>query len=312
MDLEALFNQAKQEEVANATEKSPGYVKWDEDTRFIKFKAGNTYQFRLLYSVDDPTKRNKPFIAKYTHSHWDEDADFDKLKIVTCPTSEYILYNKGFTKCPICKATRKFYKDKENGSESAEELYSQYRRKFHGYAMVYVINDPTNEENNGTIKLIHYGVTIQKWLKLQIFGINEKGELVDDDCIGADAFKLDKGYNLKITVGKKGEYNSYTCEFARKPSKIDITQDDIAQANIDLKFDEEYCTRSTDEELDEFYKKYVLAQDVEKQTGEIDIPLDADEDDIPMGTTTTTTSGPIVEDSDSDDDFNIDDILDKI
>ena len=147
-DLDTLFNEAQNVEKQAAEEKAKGgFTKFSEDERFIHFKAGNTYTFRLLFYTEDE-RRKVPFITKYQHSHWDDDADFDKLKVVTCPTSEYIDYNRGFNKCPICKATRKFYKDKEKGSEIAEELYSQYRRKFHGYAMVYVINDPTNEDNN--------------------------------------------------------------------------------------------------------------------------------------------------------------------
>lgn len=286
MNLDSLFDEVKENEIKQATEKTTSFVKFSEDPRFIQFKAGNTYQFRLLYYVDDPEKRKTPFIAKYTHNHWDDDAEFDKLKTVTCPTSEYILHNNGFSKCPICKATRKFYKDKEEGSSTAEELYDQYRRKFHGYALVYVVNDPTNEENNGTIKLMHFGITIHKWLKLQIFGIDEKGNLVDDETIGKGAFDLKDGYNLKITVSKKGEYNDYLCEFARKSSAINISEKDIAAAATELKFDEEYTTFSSDEELNTFYKECVLAEEVNSSTkDEIDLGEEDEEnkeDDIPM------------------------------
>lgn len=282
--LDNLFDEQKAAEVKNATEKSSTFVRWDEDPRFIQFKVGNTYQFRLLYYVKDPNERKTPFISKYTHNHWDEDAEHDKLKTITCPTSEYVLYNNGFNKCPVCKATRKFYKDAKDGSDTADELYSQYRRKFHGYALVYVVNDPTNEENNGTVKLMHFGITIQKWFKLQIFGIDEKGKLVDDETIGKDAFKTEGGFNLKISVTKKGEYNDYLCEFARKSSDIDLSAEQIAEAAEELKFDEEFCTRTEQEGLDKFYKEYVLAEEVSKDSkDEFSLDLGAEgEDEIPM------------------------------
>jgi hypothetical protein len=319
-DLDNLFDEVKADEVKQATEKntSSTYTKFSEDDRFIQFKAGNTYQFRLLYHVEDPTKRKRPFIAKYDHTFWDEDAEYDKLKKITCPTSEYILNNNGFSKCPVCKATRKFYKDKEDGSATAEELYKQFRRKFHGYALVYVVNDPTNEDNNGKVKIMHFGITIHRWLKLQIFGIGDKDQVVDDEVIGKAAFDLEDGYNLKVKVGKKGEYNKYDCEFARKTSTVEITKEEIAEAATELKFDEEFLTFSTDEEIQNFYKTCVLAEEVNKDASdELDLDLDEDEkaeiineaigdDDLNMDSDEPEIEETTVED---DDDIDIDNII---
>jgi hypothetical protein len=313
-DLDSLFDEVQADEIKQATEKSTGssYTKFSEDERFIQFKAGNTYQFRLLYHIDDPTKRKKPFIARFNHSYWDDEAEFNKLTTITCPTSEYILNNNGFNKCPVCKATRKFYKDKEAGSATSEELYRQFRRKFHGYALVYVVNDPTNEDNNGKVKIMHFGITIHKWLRLQIFGIDDKDNVVDDETIGKAAFKTEDGYNLKITVGKKGEYNEYTCEFARKTSTIKLTPEEIKAAADELKFDEEFCTRSTDEEINDFYKTKVLAEEVNQDSNdELDLSLD----DEPETEDKKVKDEPEVKDEpvvDKSDDVDVDDILNKI
>lgn len=280
-DLDSLFQEVQSEEVTRAAEKnsSTSYVKFSEDERFIQFKAGNTFTFRLLYYVEDPIKRKRPFIERYNHGYWDDNAEFNKLKEVTCPTSEYLMANNGFNKCPVCKATRKFYKDGKDGSQTADELYSQFRRKFHGYALVYVVNDPINEDNNGQIKIMHFGITLEKWFKLQIFGIDEKGNTVDSETIGLDAFKPKEGFNLKIAVTKKGEYNNYTPEFVRKATSIDIDQSDIAEAAAELKFDEEFLTSTTAEELDEFYKTYVLSEEVAKDSSdELDLSEELEEE----------------------------------
>jgi hypothetical protein len=328
-DLDNLFDEVQAAEIQQATEKKEGksYTKFNEDERFIQFKAGNTYQFRLLYSITDPAKRKRPFIARFNHSFWDDSAEYNKLTTITCPTSEYILHDNGFNKCPVCKATRKFYKDGKDGSQTSKELYDQFRRKFHGYALVYVVNDPTNEENNGQIKIMHFGITIHKWLRLQIFGINDKGKLVDDDTIGRDAFSLENGFNLKIAVSKKGEYNKYDCEFARKTTAIDITKDDIATAAEELKFDEEFCTRSTEEEINDFYKTKVLSEEANKDASdELDLSLDDDEkDEIPMDYEETPKEKVVEEKAKSkpketapekeepaSDDIDIDNILAKV
>ena len=326
-DLDALFDEAKEIEIKAATEKSTGgFTKFQDDDRYLHFKPGNTYTVRLLYYTEDPSKRKLPFIAKYDHSYWDEEAESNKLKKVTCPTSEYILYNAGFSKCPICKATRKFYKDKEAGSTTAEELYKEFRRKFHGFALVYVVNDPTNEDNNGKVKIMHFGITINKYFKYAIFGRDEKGNIVEsEDALEKDAFKLKGGYNLKIIVGRKGEYNEYTCEFARKKSNIDITMDDVAKAAEELRFDEDHCTFSTDEELQEFYKTCVLAEEVKQDDEEVlDLGDESEKDEIPMEFESDKKEEPastekeepevinMVDDDLIDDDIDVDDILDGI
>jgi hypothetical protein len=73
---------------------------------------------------------------------------------IICPSSEYVHGVNGFQMCPVCRNNNKLWKDSKNGSETAKQLYRQFKRKLNGYALVFMINDPVNPENNGKVKIV--------------------------------------------------------------------------------------------------------------------------------------------------------------
>jgi len=268
--LEELFNAAHTEELEKTKITSKPSLK--NDPRLIHFKPGNTFRFRLLLTPGD--ERKSPFINKNTHVFYDKEGS-NRLNYVVCSTSEYMAGRNGYNQCQTCGQLNKWWDEGQKGSQTSKELYSTFRRQFNGFVLVYVINDPLNEENNGTVKIMRYGANIRKYLKAKIHGINDKDDSVIEgaDSIGIEAFKLKGGRDLIITVGekpviengKKKVYPEYTCEFASKTSDISLTEKQSEKCAKELRFDEDFYEVSTKEERDAFYKEFVLREDVSSE-----------------------------------------------
>ena len=319
--LEQLFQQAQAQEVEN-TKISSSYTKLSEDPRLIHFKPGNTYKFRLLFVPGE--ERTVPFINKYTHTYFDEATK--QVSYVVCPTSEYMADRRGFKQCPTCEQTSKWYKEGESGSSTSRELYGTFRRQFNGFALVYVINDPVCEENNGTVRIMRYGININKYLKAKIFGIDAKENKVIEGAepIGIEAFKLQQGRNLIITVtenpvienGKKKVYPKYDCEFSPKLTDVKITEKEVEEQSKVLRFDEDFYTTSTPEERELFFKQFVLKEDVNSTVNQ---PTEPPRSVVPQEaivtettSTETITESPVsvTENTDSDSGLDLGDLED--
>jgi len=318
--LEDLFNRAQKAELEQAENASKRKTSLKNDPRLIHFKAGNTYRFRLLFA--EGKERVKPLVHKYTHNYFVKGAD--KVGYVVCPTSEYISHKFGFNECPVCQQLNNWWEEGKT-SPSSKELYSTFRRQFNGFVPVFVINDPTNEDNNGTVKIMRYGVNIRKYLKAKIHGINDKDDSVIEgaDTIGIEAFKLKQGRDLLITVtekqveenGQKKVYPEYACEFATKLTDITLTEKQVNKESEFLGFDTDFYETSTPEEVQNFCKDFVLREDVESA-----VPASNDEvvpkpkekeleDDIPYDNETLEPTEPKEEAGDDLGDDEIDDLL---
>lgn len=311
-----MFNKYK-ELVKNRNEEASKKV---ADDRFVQMKAGNVYRMRLLYYTDENLKRTEPFIEQYNHVYWDEvSREFGKI---ICPSSEYVHGVNGFQMCPVCRNNNKLWKDSKNGSETAKQLYRQFKRKLNGYALVFMINDPVNPENNGKVKILRYGTTIADFFKAEILG-ETKGKDKDNvvsDPVGSDAFDLDAGYDFILSVTSnptpEGTFNAYSCKFAREKTSVNVDVDKLEAEIKLLKFDEDFYVSSTKEEIQEFYTNYVLDSVVS------DIPESSEANKI----NETTAAEVIVQEKPKveevkeeqietqavDSEFNLDDVLKDI
>lgn len=220
---------------------------------------------------------------------------------VICPTSQYMLgeTTAAFRKCPICSAMSDFYKQGQEGSESAKEIYSKFRRTCIGYVPVYIVNGPNDDENVHQIRILQYGKQFKDFFDNKIFGVkkqNKNGEEVDnnidDESIGLEAFMyydesadeiVTKGYNLLITTtskkmvlgGKQIDMPQYQLDFTRKLSNI--TEFDGVELNTEegvkyfnsinsqiVHFDRDFYLKSSDQELQEFKLNYISKEAVEE------------------------------------------------
>lgn len=256
------------------------------DGKFIKFERGNTYKFRLLYTPpSEGSLRQRlntgPFIELYNHGCKNEDGYY---KSVVCPTTSG---KSGWDKCPICKNNNVLWKSHEAGNSSDKALYDLFKRKFHGYALVYVVNDPTTEENNGKVRLMHYTKGCKDFFQREIFGESD-----DYDSIGVDAFRLAGGYDFCITVDEKSGYNNYTYRFANKPTDITADKDELETQLKELDFDggKTIKTSIDESEVEKFYREIVLREDRSQSkvsVPKVEKPKVSDLDDVLSGINTT-------------------------
>jgi hypothetical protein len=288
----ALFDriQAKEQELATNAGGS-GFT----NPLIFKPKVGTTYSVRLLWlQPDNGVDREYPMINSYVHRIWNENATGSKDVKVICPTSQYMMNETpaAFKKCPICSAASDFYKKGQEGSESAKDLYSKFRRTCMGYVPVYIVNGP--EEEVGEIRILQYGKQFKDFFDSKIFGRtktknNDKYEVtIDEEAIGLDAFMyydetvdeiVTNGFNLIITTttkkmpigGKSVDMPQYQLDFARRSSSItELGNIDLTSTagikyfnslNSDvLHFDRDFYIKSTDAELEEFKLNYITAE----------------------------------------------------
>lgn len=232
----------------------------------LSLTPGNSYVVRLIPNMEEPSKTFKEY---YMHG-W-TSANDGRYVSTGCPTT----YEN---ECPICTEYFKLY---NKGKDETIELAKNIKRKKRLYANVYVVEDPTNEENNGTVKILSYGMQLDKIIQ-EAWG----GE--DADEIGEAMFDFTKnGCNLRIKVEKNsGGFPVYTSSKFLRPSEIDISLDDVLEQIHDL--DPLVKIKSTSElkkmlKVDLYGEECYQDEDVENESAPKSKDDDNDDDDdIPM------------------------------
>lgn len=178
-------------------------VKTNTNTAYknvLKTEPENTYTIRLLPNIADPAKT---FYHYYSYS-WQ-----------SLSTGQYITTLSPQTwgdRCPINEAR---YKMTKTGSAEDQEKAKKLSRKESWLVNVYVINDPKNPENNGTVKVLKFGKQLHTI-------IMEAIQDEDGDGLGERVFNLDKtGVDFKLKVVKQGDYPNYQSSKFSMPKAID-------------------------------------------------------------------------------------------
>jgi hypothetical protein len=168
--------------------------------KFLKTEVGNTYTVRLLPNIKDPSKT---FFHYFTFG-W-----------TSFSTGQYITTVSPQTWGDRDPINEYRYKATKMGSEQEKEKAAKILRKENWMVNVYVINDPKNPDNNGTVKLLKFGRQLHKIIMEAI-----EGE--DSDGLGSRIFDLTaKGCDFKIKVDKQGDYPSYSSSKFVLPKAID-------------------------------------------------------------------------------------------
>jgi hypothetical protein len=260
-DLAEVYAKLQKEEEAKA-KKDAEAAKDFNNPDFLSMKVDNAYEMRLMYWTSQvPGERVVPIIEKTVHAVKTDDGYHE----ITCPSSDYLLGRSGYRACPICAELSKLWEEMEKGSATAKVVYDKFKRKFKGYAVVYVVNDPTTPENNGTFKILFVNAFINNFLREEIKGVNKKGIKIEGARpIGFKAFDPSaNGKNLLVSVTKDGEYNKYTSKFvdpAEGQAAIDVDADKLCEVYDKLKFDEHY-TPFDPEACKTFYEDIFLEKE---------------------------------------------------
>ena len=212
----------------------------------LKLEVGNVYTVRLVPNVDDPSKT---FFRYFSHA-WESFSTGQYMSAVS-PTT----WNK---KDPIAEARFSLLK---HGTEEEKEKAAKIIRRESWLANVYVINDPTNPDNNGKVKLLRFGKQIYKVIMEAIEGD-------DSDEFGARIFDLGPdGCNFKVKVERQGDFPTYVSSRFATPSKIEgMTEDktnEVLEGIADL---ESVYTIKSEDELRQVLNEHFYCRDSDPVT----------------------------------------------
>jgi|TARA_R110002050_G_scaffold163180_1_gene293137 hypothetical protein len=165
----------------------------------LKLSVGNIYTVRLLPNVTDPSKT---FFHYYSHA-WESFATGQYMSTVSPQTFG--------ERDPIAEAR---YSLGKHGSDEEKAKATKIVRRENWLANVYVVNDPSNPDNDGKVKLLRFGKQLYKIIMDAVNGD-------DAEDFGPRIFDLSKdGCNFKIKCERQGDFPTYVSSRFAPPSKI--------------------------------------------------------------------------------------------
>lgn len=219
----------------------------------LTLKAGNEYLVRLLPYL----KEGKDGINKTSFHFWQyawpsiEDGRW-----------QYVMSPKTWgEKCPI---TDFYFKAKNSENPDLMKKIKPLSYKEICYYNVYVVNDPTSPQNNGTVKILQAGKQLNSIILEAVSDdekLNEKfQEEFEVENMRNAIFDLSaNGINLCIDVQDQGGFSNYkSSRFIRRKRDLGLTTAEIAEIH-DKVFDLTTLERHrTTEEVVEIFGKTFL------------------------------------------------------
>ena len=164
----------------------PGNV----DERFWKLtsdKAGNGFAvIRFLPAADG---EDLPFVKMYSHAFQGPGGWYIENSLTTLGQDD-----------PLGEYNRELW---NSGDESLKDQVRKQKRKLSYYSNVYIVKDPANPENEGTVRLFRYGKKIHDKIMEAVNGDQLEGRE------GINPFCFWEGADFKLRVKKVAGYPNY-------------------------------------------------------------------------------------------------------
>lgn len=217
---------------------------------YLKTEVGKSYLVRIIPNVKNP----EDTFFHYRHHGF-----------TSYSTGQYV---DGFCpgtleeRCPICEYRLKLYK---KGDDSSRDTAFSIRTHEKHLANVYVIDDPSNPENNGTIKVLRFGKSLHNKILRATIGD-------DADEFGYKIYDLsDKGCNFKITVDTASEsgrkFTNYNDSRFTSPGAIPGMTKEKMMEVYDNIFDLRNMVEiKSTKEMDEILSRHILCTHREEET----------------------------------------------
>jgi len=174
-------------------------------TEILKTTPGNTYTVRLLPLEADP----KNTFFEYFNHGW-----------VSYATGQYVQVLSPLTFGERDPIAEERFKILRTGSEDEKEKVKAIKRLNKFLVNVYVIDDPTNPDNNGKVKILRYGKQVHKIIMEAI-----EGE--DSEEFGPRIFDLgSEGVNFKIKCENQGEFPTYVSSRFTSAGKLKLSEEE--------------------------------------------------------------------------------------
>ena len=200
-DLEKLTDA-----VSKLTNKEEGKKSY-EDTRFWKptvDKAGNG--FATIRFLPAPAGEDVPWVQVFNHSFQGPGGWYIENSLTTIgkkdPVSEHntVLWN--------------------SGTDANKDIARKQKRKLQYIANVYIVKDPANPDNDGTVKLYKFGKKIFDKL-------NDLMNPEFEDETPVNPFDLWEGANFKLKIRKVEGYQNYDKSEFESPAPLSQDEDDL-------------------------------------------------------------------------------------
>lgn len=253
----------------------------------LKTTPGNTYTVRLLPLQSDP----KNTFFEYFNHGW-----------VSFATGQYVQALSPMTFGERDPIAEERYRILRTGNEEEKEKVKAIKRLNKFLVNVYVIDDPTNPDNNGKVKILRYGKQVHKIIMEAI-----EGE--DSEEFGPRIFDLGpNGVNFKVKCENQGDYPTYVSSRFTAAGKLNLSEDEqkeIYSKTFDLT--KVFSLKSYDE-LKKMYEEHYLCK-----TGEESVPVNINTT-IGKSEPTIQPSKPVevVQTVSSIDESSIDDDIDEL
>lgn len=204
----------------------------------LKPKAGKTYQLRLLPNIKNG---EETFVHYYNHG-WNSFSTGDYVSIISLQT---------FGKRDPIGTERLKIKNSEN--ELLKKKAETVKWNEYWAVNVYVVDDPVNPENNGTVKILRFGRQLNKIIDAAING-------EDSDEFGEKVFSLGSdGVNFKLKAEKQGPYTVYTSSRFSSPSDLQLSDDKMKEIYNSLHDLSGLIQVKTEQEIRDFWTEHFLA-----------------------------------------------------
>ena len=251
-----------------------------------KNKQGSGVNYKNLLSIAQPgtylvrllpnTKSPENTFSHYYHHGWQ-----------SIETGQYVSMTSPSTwgeRCPISELYFKIIRNTNSSEDELKRAKELLKRKENWMVNVYVINDPNNPDNNGTVKVLRFGRQLDKIIQSAINGD-------DANEFGMKIFDLsEKGCNLRIKCElvsdnpKAPKYPTYTASRFLSPSSIDgldaSKAEEIYKSIHDLSsFLEHKTVDDIKKFIDEHY--YGGQQPTTITTAKVTTPVVDEEEDVP-------------------------------
>jgi hypothetical protein len=207
----------------------------------MKTSPGNTYTVRLLPAANDP---KNTFFEYITHG-WESFA-----------TGQYVQAMSPQTFGERDPIAEERFRILRTGSEDDKEKVKAIKKIVKYLVNVYVVEDPSNPENNGKVKILRYGKQLQKIILDAISGD-------DADEFGPRIFDLgSEGVNFKIKCESQGDFPTYVSSRFTSSPKLKLSddeKDEIYKNTYDLT--KVFSVKSYDELKQMFNEHYLCKAD---------------------------------------------------
>lgn len=194
-------------ELSKLSNKEEGKKSYEDD-RFWKptvDKAGNG--MATIRFLPSPEGEDMPWVQIFSHS-------------IQGPTGQWLIDNCLTTinqKCPVCEHNTILW---NSGIEANKEIVRKQKRKLQYIANIYIVKDPSNPENDGTVRLFKFGKKIFDKL-------NDLMNPEFEDELPINPFDLWEGANFKLKIRKVEGYQNYDKSEFDKSGPLSKDDDDL-------------------------------------------------------------------------------------